>query len=177
MNPARCAALAAALCSLAVAACGGSNPEPKDASSEQSDSKPAEELKSDEAESSSAASSESKPADADDGEKKPSGDAAEPTFPENATVDQAMAAVPKGTPRSNIDPERLAEPLQKPGVYDSCKVGTQHFKVRVAVWGGHAVGVDVTTPNKKLAECIDKQTRAVSWPDTVKSLNTVEYSF
>ncbi len=44
------------------------------------------------------------------------------------------------------------------------------------MWGGHAVGVDVTTSNKKLAECIDKQVRSIAWPDKVRSLNTVEYS-
>jgi hypothetical protein len=48
--------------------------------------------------------------------------------------------------------------------------------VRIAVWAGHAVGVDVTTPNKKLAECIDKQVRALTWPDKIHSLNTVEFS-
>ena len=88
-----------------------------------------------------------------------------------------MAAVPKGTPRANIDPDRLAEPLQQTSVYEPCKVGSQHFSVRVAVWAGQAVGVDVTTPNKKLADCIDKQVRALKWPDKVRSLNTVEFKF
>ena len=36
---------------------------------------------------------------------------------ETASVDQAMALVPKGTARANIDPERLAEPLQKESLY------------------------------------------------------------
>jgi len=174
----RAALVAAAMSSLAVAACGGSTPEPKDASSSGAEENaPADESKPADTEGAPGESSESKHSDADEGEKKASGDSAEPTFPENASVDAAMAAVPKGTSRSNIDQERLAEPLQKPGAYDSCKVGNQHFKVRVAVWAGHAVGVDVTTPNKKLAECIDKETRAINWPDKVRSLNTVEYSF
>ena len=173
----RAALVATAMSSLAVAACGGSTPEPKDASSEAEEKAPPEESKSAESEAAPAESSGSKSAQGDEGDKKPAGDASEPTFPENASVDAAMAAVPKGTPRANIDQDRLAEPLQKPGAYDSCKIGSQHFKVRVAVWAGHAVGVDVTTPNKKLADCIDKETRAISWPDKVRSLNTVEFSF
>jgi len=44
------------------------------------------------------------------------------------------------------------------------------------VWNGEAVGVDVTTPNKTLAACIDKRVRAVEWRHKVRSLNTVEYS-
>src|SRR5258706_10995884 len=107
----RAALVAAAMSSLAVAACGGSTPEPKDASSEAEEKAPAEESKAAETESTPAESSKSKPSEGDEGEKKPAGDSGEPTFPENASVDAAMAAVPKGTPRSNIDQERLAEPL------------------------------------------------------------------
>ncbi len=80
------------------------------------------------------------------------------------------------TARANIDPERLAEPLQQASLYEPCKAGAQHFKVRIAVWNGRAVGVDVTTASKPLAACIDKQIRSVQWPDKVRSLNTVEYS-
>jgi len=85
--------------------------------------------------------------------------------------------VPKGTARANLDADRLAEPLQQESVYEPCKVGSQHFKVRVAVWAGKPVGVDVMTPNKALAQCVDKQVRALTWPDKVHSLNTVEFSF
>src|SRR5262249_34280353 len=137
MNTARRAAVAAALGTLAifaVAACGGSTPEPKDAPSGAAQSKPPETPKTDEKGNAASDSSEDKAAKETDEDKKPAGDSAEPTFPEGASVDQAMAAVPKGTARANIDPERLAEPLQAPGVFDSCKVGSQHFKVRVAVW-------------------------------------------
>jgi len=107
-------------------------------------------------------------------ETKPS--AAEPQFPEHASVAQAMAAIPQGTERSNIDPETLVQPIQDPTLYEPCKLGTQHFKVKVAVWDGHAVGVDVTTTNKKLAECVDTRVRSVEWKKKVRSLNTVEYA-
>jgi hypothetical protein len=154
--------------------CGGAAPEPKDATDEAAaKAEPKEEPK---VESESPSTEDSKSSEASD-EKKSDGASADPTFPEGASVDQAMAAVPKGTVRANIDEERLAEPLQQTSVYEPCKVGTQHFKVRVAVWAGQAVGVDVTTPNKKLADCIDKQVRAIKWPDKIRSLNTVEFSF
>lgn len=87
-----------------------------------------------------------------------------------------MAAIPRGTQRSNIDQDALGAPLQNVSLYDPCKPGGQHFKLRVAVWNGHAVGIDVTTSNKKLAECVKKQLRTVTWPDKVRSLNTVEFS-
>jgi hypothetical protein len=38
------------------------------------------------------------------------------------------------------------------------------------------VGVDVTTSNKALASCVEKQVRAIEWRDKVRSLNSVEYS-
>ncbi len=108
---------------------------------------------------------------------KPSDDATpDPPFPEDASVSQAMAAIPRGTQRSNIDQDALGAPLQNVSLYDPCKPGGQHFKLRVAVWNGHAVGIDVTTPNKKLGECVKKQLRTVTWPDKVRSLNTVEFS-
>lgn len=96
-------------------------------------------------------------------------------FPENASVDQAIEAVPAGTERVNLDPDELARPLQEPDLYEQCKVGAQHFKLRVAVWNGRAVGVDVDTRNAKLAECIKEQVRKVEWRDKVPSLNTIEY--
>ena len=119
----------------------------------------------------------------DEPEASPPGDAKagragapEPAFPEHASVAQAIAAVPRGGERANLDPETLGEPLQDEALYAPCKVGGQHFKLKVAVWNGHAVGVDVATPNRKLAECIDERVRGVTWRDKVPSLNTIEYS-
>ena len=94
-------------------------------------------------------------------------------------MDQATAAVPKGVARSNLDAERLAEPLQADSVYEPCKPGAAHIKLKIAVWDGKPVGIDVTsTPkNEKLSACVKQQIKALSWKAHVKSLNTVEYSF
>jgi hypothetical protein len=162
---------------LLVAGCGGQRPEATDASSAPAaeEGEPASEgsgERSEEAAKKPARSpSDTQPAGAD---SKPSG--ANPTFPENASVAQAIAAVPTGTTRANIDPETLGMPLQSEALYAPCKVGTQHFKLRVAVWNGQAVGVDVTAPNQALAACIDKQVRGAEWRDKVRSLNTIDYS-
>jgi hypothetical protein len=105
--------------------------------------------------------------------------AAEPAFTPDMSVDQAQAAVPVGTERQNIEQEALGRPLQEPGVFDACKIGSARFKVRVAVWNGKAVGVDLeTTPkNAALAECLKARVRELTWPDKVRSLNTVEFQF
>ncbi|HEX4339302.1 MAG TPA: hypothetical protein VH062_25520 [Polyangiaceae bacterium] len=165
-----------ALCALFATACGGSAPASKAPAAETTQSAAATDTKP-EADSDSTSSDATGGKPAGEPVKTDSAAASDPTFPEGASVDQATAAVPKGAARSNIDADRLAEPLQQESVYEPCKVGTQHFKVRVAVWAGQAVGVDVTTSNKKLAACIDKQIRSITWPDKVHSLNTVEFSF
>lgn len=105
--------------------------------------------------------------------------AKEPEFKDGMSVNDAINAVPMDTPTTNLEPEVLAKPLSDAALYEPCKVGTAHFKLKVAVWDGRAVGVDAaTTPkNEKLAECIKAAVRQVSWPDKVRSLNTVEYQF
>lgn len=100
----------------------------------------------------------------------------EPTFPENASVSQAIDAVPRETERLNLDPELLGRPLQDPTVYEPCNVGNQPFKLRVAIWNGRAVGVDVDAKNKKVAACIEEQVRKLEWPEKVRSLETVDFS-
>lgn len=104
---------------------------------------------------------------------------ADPTFTDSMTVDEAIQAVPPDADRLNIEQERLAEPLQQSDLYEPCKLGAGHFKARVAVWNGRAVGVDIETQpqNPKLARCLDQQIREVKWSDKVRSLNTVEYSY
>jgi hypothetical protein len=166
--------------------CGGSTPEAADASNPPDDeSKSSSSMDSDKSETESKSDDEksgasSKDEKKDDTAKKDDDptkdDAGGPSFPDNASVAQAIAAVPKGTQRSNIDAETLGEPLNKPELYAPCKAGSQHFKLKVAVWNGKAVGVDVTTTNKALAECVKKQIQGIEWRDKVKSLNTVEYS-
>jgi hypothetical protein len=165
-----------ALCVAMMLGCGGANqaPEAPDAEEETAGESPSENESSEE---SPETSDETKTGN---GEKKePATPAAEPAFTPDMSVEQAQAAVPVGTERQNIEQEALGRPLQEPGVFDSCKVGTAKFKVRVAIWNGKAVGVDLeTTPkNPALAECLKARVRELTWPDKVRSLNTVEFSF
>jgi hypothetical protein len=161
-----------ALCVSTTLGCGGANqaPEAPDAEDETTGEAPSEN-------ESPETSDQTKTGD---GEKtEPAAPAAEPAFTPDMSVEQAQAAVPVGTERQNIEQEALGRPLQEPGVFDSCKVGTAKFKVRVAIWNGKAVGVDLeTTPkNPALAECLKARVRELTWPDKVRSLNTVEFSF
>jgi hypothetical protein len=103
----------------------------------------------------------------------------DPKFENGMSVDQAIKAVPPGADRLEIEQDRLAQPLQEAELYEPCKLGAGHFKARVAVWNGRAVGVDIETQphNPTLARCIDQQIREAKWSDRVRSLNTVEYSY
>lgn len=117
--------------------------------------------------------------DSDDGDK-PKADKPEPKFTDGMTVNQAINAVPQGMARENIDQDSLSKPLTDFKVYKPCKPRpNEHFKIKVAIWNGKAVGVDVITKpkNDKLAACVDKQVRALTWKDAVESLNTIEYAF
>lgn len=122
-----------------------------------------------------------KPSDDASSESGPSepAPAKEPEFKDGMSVNEAINAVPMDTPTTNLEPEVLAKPISDANLYEPCKVGTAKFKLKVAVWDGRAVGVDATTTpkNDKLAECIKAAVRQVSWPDKVRSLNTVEYQF
>lgn len=103
-----------------------------------------------------------------------------PEFTETMSVDDAIKAVPPGAERLNLDQEDLAEPLRDMKVYEPCKAKpNERVQIRVAVWEGKAVGVDVTTTpkNPKLAECVNQQIRQLTWKASVPSLNTIEFSF
>ena len=100
----------------------------------------------------------------------------EPQFTPGMSVDDAIAAA-SGTERLNIDPEALGAPLTDPKLYEPCKLKpSDHFDLRVAVWNGRAVGIDLDTKNEALKQCLTQQLLQLKWPDKVKSLNTVEYS-
>lgn len=119
--------------------------------------------------------SASKGADEEEEGKKPP---PEPEFTEGMSVNEAMNAVPPGIERLNIDQEVLGRPLADPKTYEPCKLKAQdHFKLKVAIWDGRAVGIDIEAKNKKLAECIRQQISQLKWRDKAKSLNTVEYEF
>jgi hypothetical protein len=103
-----------------------------------------------------------------------------PAFKSGMTVEEAIAAVPSTAQRIHIEEEALAEPLKNPEVYEPCKLkGHQHFTIRVAVWQGKAVGLDITTKpeSAELESCLRTQIEALEWEDKVESLNTVEFSF
>ena len=105
--------------------------------------------------------------------------AAEPQFTDGMSVAEAILAVPQGAERANIDQETLSKPIQDFAIYEPCKPGSAHIKLRIAVWNGKAVGLDVTaTPkNDKLVACVKDRLKTLTWQAHVKSLNTVEYSF
>ncbi len=118
--------------------------------------------------------------DGDEPTDEPKPDALEPEFKDGMSVDEAINAVPQGVQRVNVEQEALGKPLMDEALYAPCKLKpSQHFKLRVAVWEGRAVGVDVTSQpaNKKLEECVKEQIKNVGWKDKVRSLNTVEYGF
>jgi hypothetical protein len=153
-------------------ACGGSAPPPESAEAEPAASESSPEP--------APAPAEADPAAEQTPEKKPAAaEVPEPQFTDNMSVADAMKAVPQGADRKNIEQEALAKPLQDPATFESCKVGSAHFKLKVAVWNGKAVGIDLTTTPKspKLADCLTAKIKEINWPDKVKSLNTVEYQF
>jgi hypothetical protein len=105
--------------------------------------------------------------------------APEPQFTEGMSVADAIKAVPQGAERANIDQETLSRPIQDFAVYEPCKPGSEKVKMKIAVWNGKAVGIDVnaTPKNDKLVACIKDRIKTLTWQARVKSLNTVEYSF
>lgn len=117
--------------------------------------------------------------DSSGGRSKAEGDKTtpEPEFTEGMSVNEATKAVPSGIERRNIDQETLGKPLQDMSVYEPCKPGSARVKLKVAVWDGRAVGIDVTTTpkNEKLATCIKQRISELKWEKKVKSLNTIEY--
>lgn len=113
-------------------------------------------------------------------EAKEKQQAPKPEFTENMSVDEAIKAVPPETERYNLDQETIAEPLRDMKVYEPCKPKpNESVNIRVAIWEGRAVGVDVDTKpaNPKLAECIKGRIRELRWRDSVPSLETIEFGF
>jgi len=157
-----------------LSACGGSTPaaeEPDEDFSGEDDNTPG-----------MPTSHEDKPGGKSDEEAggKKSKEAAEPEFKEGMSVDEAINAVPQGTPRIGIEPEELAAPLKDPKVYEPCKpAASAHWTIRVAIWDGKAVGLDITTQpvNKRLSECIAEEIKKITWKEKAPSLNTVEYAY
>jgi hypothetical protein len=158
---------------LCLAACGGSKPPAEDPST----AAPA-------SDSAAAATATATPPSDDSAPKPdaestpPKEDVPEPTFTPDMSVEDAIKAIPQGTERVNVDQETLSKPLEDESLYDPCKPGSTHFKLRIAVWRGKAVAIDLTTTpkNPKLAECLKGRIHDLTWSAKVPSLNTVEYS-
>ncbi|HEY1536690.1 MAG TPA: hypothetical protein VGF76_21865 [Polyangiaceae bacterium] len=153
------------------AACGGSTPPVVDPST---------------ASPTPDATATAKPATPDEAAPTPDADSAkpqkeevvEPTFTPDMSVEDAIKAIPQSAERVNVDQETLSKPLQEESLYAPCKPGAAHFTLRIAVWRGKAVAIDLTTSPKspKLAECLKGRIHDLTWPVKVPSLNTVEYS-
>lgn len=159
---------------VSLAACAGGTPEPETAP-EWTEEEESEEL----SEVPSAPRDEDGTDPEEETEAAPA-PAAEPEFRAGMSVNEAIAAVPQSTQRVNIEQDALAAPLLRTELYEPCGIsGSQRFKLRVAIWDGRAVGVDVTTQpkNDKLDACLREQVASVTWADKVKSLNTVEFSY
>lgn len=157
-------------CALFASACGGSTPPASDPSASSGPVIP-------EKSEVTPPSDEDTPKEAEP-KKAAKEDVPEPTFTPDMSVEDAIKAIPQSTERLNVDQETLSKPLEEQSLYEPCKPGTTHFTLRVAVWRGKAVAIDLnTTPkNPKLAECLKGRIRELTWPAKVPSLNTVEYS-
>ena len=164
--------VAALSCALVVGACGGSTLPASDPSESSGPVIP------DKPEVTPPPSDEDAPKADAEPKKAVKEDVPEPTFTPDMSVEDAIKAIPQSTERLNVDQETLSKPLEEEALYEPCKPGTTHFKLRVAVWRGKAVAIDLnTTPkNPKLAECLKGRIREITWPAKVPSLNTVEYS-
>src|SRR5687767_4985110 len=159
---------------VAALGCGGSTKEPDDADDRRRLLEEPLEPEMEEGSSRSDDEDEEGESDEEGDDEKKAGKEVE--FPENASVTQAINAVPQGAERINIDAETLAKPLQDPKLFEPCKLGTQHFTIKVAVWDGRAVGMDIKANSPNLEKCIRDQVKTVEWRDKVRSLNTVEFS-
>jgi hypothetical protein len=155
------------------ASCGGSTPPAEDPSAVT----PTPETTAKAAPSPAPTSDEAAPKpDAESAPQKE--EVTEPTFTPDMSVEDAIKAIPQSAERVNVDQETLSKPLQEESLYAPCKPGDARFTLRIAVWRGKAVAIDLTTSPKspKLAECLKGRIRDLTWPVKVPSLNTVEYS-
>jgi hypothetical protein len=111
---------------------------------------------------------------------EPPATAVEPEFKPGMSVLEAVNAIPQGAERVEIEHEVLVAPLMQTELYAPCKLrGNQRFSVKVAVWDGRVVGLDIDASPKSqsVEECLRKQIESVTWKKKVKSLSTVEFNY
>jgi hypothetical protein len=116
----------------------------------------------------------------DESEPSPSSSTIEPEFKPGMSVTDAVNAVPQGTDRVEIEQEVLVAPLMQTELYQPCSLkGNQHFSVKVAIWDGRVVGLDVETQpkNANVDACLRRQIEGLTWKKKAKSLSTVEFSY
>jgi hypothetical protein len=100
-----------------------------------------------------------------------------PEFRDGMSVEEAIRAVPTHYDYIGIDQDALERPLKDPEAFKPCRGAETHrFAIRVAVWDGKAVGIDVEAP-PALRQCITEQIKKMEWRDKVQSINTIRYSF
>jgi hypothetical protein len=168
---------------LVAVACGGGTPSARSADDESKTAHDDPSWYDSGAEESGSSSPSPKPSSTSDRKKKSKpteSTAAEPTFTEGMSVNDAINAIPQGYERVNIDQEDLDRPLLDPEFYKPCKLAhSQRFEIKFAVWEGRAVGVDIkTTPANKSAEtCLRGLLAKNVWRDKVKSLNISTVTF
>ena len=101
---------------------------------------------------------------------------AKPEFREGMSVDEAIKAVPSGYDYVGLDQEVLERPLRDPATYEPCKnFQNYRFKVRLAIWNGKVVGMDLTAP-PAIKDCVAEQIWKIEYPDKVESINTIDYA-
>jgi type IV secretory pathway VirB10-like protein len=161
-------AFVGALALFSVGCAGKSPPKQPDTAAEHEEMEPIEEVEQENL-------PPEKPADPEQPQaEKPHG---EPSFTPGMSVDEALKAA-EHTERMNVDPDALGAPLREPKLYEPCKLTpSSRFTLRVAIWNGRAVGIDVTSKpkNAALESCLRSQIEGITWRAKVKSLNTVEY--
>ena len=110
--------------------------------------------------------------------ERPARDCPEPEFKQGMSVNDAIAAVDTCWEFVGIEADILAKPLQDPETFKPCKLGpNHHFELRLAIWDGRVVGADVKSPNAKLASCVEKQVRELTYDAKSQAINTVEYKY
>lgn len=165
---------AAVCCGALLMACGGNQKEASDAGAE-AEAMPELALNEPEPEFADGTGQE-----AQEEEAEPAPPSQKPTFEPGMSVDEATNAAPFALNAAEVDVAELEKPLMSSGIGSACSIpSSQKYKMKVAVYEGRAVGIDVsTTPASDAKEaCIREQIEAITWDVQEESINLVELSF
>lgn len=81
-------------------------------------------------------------------------------------VDAAIKLVPSQIPQGHLSKSSLESPLKDPTRYERCAIpSSTRVAIRVAVYDGQAIGVDVrSNPNTPALDfCVDRIVRQTTW--------------